>query len=247
MTYGYQMDGFLKTADYKHWNNIAFVTLNEFTYLAAGFYPLLAGQYSLAYLDLSDKKFKQFYEEIKRLGEDDLPLKTNEETEIKDCMSAEPKDEAVFLIKWAKSKELCCCPSYQPIMIVERKKMELVNAVRGLESLPLVIFARLLASFNKSVGDEAHFERLLIGAENAGKIRSLISSRTTPTVEADPPSIDYEITALITWAQQKKFIVPEEIIPNIVCNDDNINPKRLKSLQTMILAISSGITSRETA
>lgn len=52
MTYDYQMDNLLKEANYNHWNNIAFVTLNEFTYLAAGFHPLLPGKLSLAYLNL---------------------------------------------------------------------------------------------------------------------------------------------------------------------------------------------------
>lgn len=210
MTYGYQMDGFLKKADYKHSNNIAFVTLNEFTYLAAGFHPLLAGQDSLAYLDLSDKEFKQFYEEIKRLG-DELPVRTTKETEVHDWLTPEPKYEAVYLIKWAKSRNKSVSSSYKPIMSAERIRANHLNQIIGMDIVTINDFSALLAVFNPHIENgENHFKNMLLGAIQVGKITPINNSHCYDEGLEERDFI-FTIKSLIQLSKDKGFNIPIEL------------------------------------
>lgn len=142
-------------------------------------------------------------------------------------MSAECKYEAAFLIKWAKLNGIYCCPAYQPVITIERKKGELVNAIRGLEIIHLDVFAKLLAAFNKSVGDATHFERLLIEAQNANKLASIAHS-TEPH--------KFEATDLISWSVRHNFSLPTELI-NTFNNEKAPDPRSINTLEKLVLGM----------
>ena len=227
----------LVKANYARWNFVAFVTLNEFIYLAYGCEPCLAGPHGLRYQNSYDPAFKKFYTDIKRLAEDCLPFNSNEETEVRNSFSSEPKYEAVFLLNWSKRYEFDCCKNYQPEFSEKRKITKLVNEMRGEEFTSLASFAKLLAMFNKGVGDQVYFEGLLIGAGKAGKLKKLTDEELEKLAaeDIDYQNINYEIVVLTKWAQKKKFTLPDEVIPNE--DIDYIHPKRLRSFQLIVLTM----------
>ena len=137
----------LKKADYSHWNHVAFVTLNEFIYLAIGCEPLHIGTYGNGYLNLSNNDVKEFYKRVKRLGEE-LPWTTTNETEIHDSLKPESRYEAVYLIKWATSKNIPISSHYRPIMSPERIKANHLNRMLGMDIVTIDDSAAFFAVFN---------------------------------------------------------------------------------------------------
>lgn len=120
---------FFSYADYSGtWNQIEFVTLDEFIYLIHGFDPL--GQrlhdllilqhhmmgYEEHYLDFNlDKieKFKSSWKIITRLG-CELPKKPTAQIDVQYLHDDLPHYNASFLIEWARSKNISVNEAYTP-------------------------------------------------------------------------------------------------------------------------------------
>lgn len=212
-------------ANFKIWNLEAFVTLNEFIYLAYGVEPI--DQWPPG--DMPTPEFQAYHQRIVRSNYE-LPAVTSTDTEIKATSSRQLVYEAVYLIKWAKSKNIPVCKDYQPIITPERKKINLLNELRELEIISLSKFAELLAMYN-NYEDENHFIRILILAQKANKI--------TPCSEKSlieqPENYEYQVSILLTWAHQKNFSLPDELAPKSM--QEEPDPRRISSLQKMVLGM----------
>ncbi|BCA96096.1 hypothetical protein TUM19329_24570 [Legionella antarctica] len=200
----------LKRADFLHWNQVAFVTLNEFIYLAAGFEPLHIGIHGNGYLNLSYEKMKEFYRKIKRLGEE-LPLNTTKATEIKDRMTSEPKYEAVYLISWAQSKGIQVHQNYDPIISENRKITNLVSEFLDRDVVSRNEFSILLAVCN-SERSESYFRLRLTEAMKIGMISPISGTQDLNAgIPLEDRNYEYTLKDLLDYATQKKWALPEQL------------------------------------
>jgi hypothetical protein len=235
---------YLDRADYSCWNHVTFVTLNEFIYLIAGYEPLHNGPHGTAYLNLSDREFKKLYKKVKRIG-DELPRKTSPETEVKDALKTEKKYEAVFLIKWARSKGIQINADYNPIESEERRAKRFLLDFIGRETLSRDEFVQILVVYN-SDKDKEYFETRLYSAVDVMKLTPIGSDRL---MSDDPAKFNYNFRtdSLIEYALQKKWELPSELMDEYFeekrdknqtqgCADD-IHPNKLKSIYKMTLAM----------
>lgn len=200
----------LKKADYGYWNYVAFVTLNEFIYLAAGCEPLHVGTYGNGYLNLTDNNVKAFYKKVNRLGEE-LPATTTKETEVHDSLKPEPKYEAVYLIKWVKSKNIPVSSHYRPIMSPERIKANHMNRMLGMDIVTIDDSAAFLAAFNPYIENgEKHFKDMLLGAIQVGIITPINNSHCYDE-ELEERDFIFTIKSLIQLSKDKKLNIPIEL------------------------------------
>lgn len=217
-------------ANFKTWNLDAFVTLSQFIYLTFGVEPIDAWPAG----KMPTPEFEAYFERIKRVDYE-LPSVSSIETEIKTTSSQQLLYEATYLIKWAKSKNIPICKEYQPIISLERKKINLLNELRGLEIISLSKFAELLALYN-NYEDENHFIRMLVLAQKTNKI--IPFAQTKQQIGSDfivePENYEYEISLLITWAHQKNFSLPNEMTPK---SQEESDPRSIGSLQKMALGM----------
>ncbi|MFT4059107.1 MAG: hypothetical protein QM652_06110 [Legionella sp.] len=179
-------------------------------------------------------EFESYHQRIIR-SDYELPPVTSIETEIKTTSSRQLVYEAIYLIKWAKSKNIPICKEYQPVITPERKKINLLNEIRGLEIISLSKFAELLALYN-NYEDENHFIRMLILAQKTNKI--IPFAQTKQQIASDfivePENYEYEISLLLTWAHQKNFSLPIEMTPQ---SPEESDPRSIGSLQKMVLGM----------
>ncbi|HEN5662576.1 hypothetical protein ACVSNX_04775 [Legionella pneumophila] len=233
----------LKRADYTYWNQVVFVTLNEFIYLAAGYEPLPAGGHGTAFLNLSNNEFKEFYKKIKRIG-DELPIKSTVETEVKDYLTPEPKYEAVFLINWIKSKNIRVNVSYVPIESKERQKRQLIDELTGRPILPFDKLAKLLALCNPNKS-EKHFKTALFEAVQS-HILQPVPETWNYTIPAEERNFKLTTDAFAKFVLRMKWSFPQEIfeLTNETSDkklsgtpSDNIHPKKLRSIHIMLLTM----------
>ncbi|HAU0708809.1 TPA: hypothetical protein JBH02_13560 [Legionella pneumophila] len=201
----------LKRADFLHWNHVAFVTLNEFIYLAAGFEPLHIGIHGNGYLNLSNEQMKEFYRKIKRLG-DELPRKTTKLTEVKSPMTPEPKYEAVYLISWARSKGIKVHQNYNPIISENRKTINLVSDFLDRDVVSRNEFSTLLAICNPEK-NENYFRLRLTEAMKVGMINPISGTQDLNAgIPLEDRNYEYSLKDLLDYASQKQWSLPEQLI-----------------------------------
>lgn len=205
----------LKIADYAYWNQVVFVTLNEFIYLAAGYEPLHAGAHGTAYLNLSNNELKEFYRKIKRLGEE-LPVKSTAETEVKDYLTPEPKYEAVFLIKWIQLKNITINPNYCPVETEERRNKKFIQDYVGRSALFCDEFIKILVAYNPGK-DEQYFKIRLLDAIELQELIP-IPLPFNYTVPFEQRNFKFKIQTLIEYAQQMKWNFPDELKSEVDTN-----------------------------
>lgn len=120
----------LKSADAFRWTNKTFLTIREFIYLAAGYEPLLRGYEPLPDGDvepnfyLTNEEFKDFYKQVKIIGEK-LPKATTNEIKIEYCStSGEPRYEVRFLMGWIEGwpTEISKTLSQNPILLAFKEQ-----------------------------------------------------------------------------------------------------------------------------
>jgi len=233
----------LKKADYECWNQAAFVTLNEFIYLAFGCEPLDVGPDKNAYLNLSNNDVKEFYKKTKRLGEE-LPLESTAETEVKGFLVREPKYEAVFLIKWAKSKNIKVNSSYNPIESEERQKIQLSRNLVGRHTLSRDEFVQMLVLYNPD-RNETYFKTMLLEAVHSSKLHPLSEPHNYSTLPEER-NFKFQTKPLLQYASEIGWVTPEELHDKnnkILDKQDpkpqeiDIHPNRLKTMLTIILSM----------
>ena len=233
----------LKRADYTYWNQVVFVTLNEFIYLAAGYEPLHAGAHGTAFLNLSNNEVKEFYKKINRLG-DELPVKSTAETEVKDYLTPEPKYEAVFLIKWVKSKNIRPNASYVPVESEERQKTQLIDELTGRPILSRDQLAKVLVLYNPNKS-EKHFKTVLFEAVRSNMLQP-VPEAWNYTIPAEERNFKFTIDAFAKFVLRMKWSFPQEIfeLTNETSDkktsdtpSDTIHLKKLRSIHVMLLTM----------
>lgn len=233
----------LKKADFNHWNYVSCVTLNEFIYLAAGYEPLHIGAHGNSYLNLSHSGMKEFYIKVKRLG-DELPNKTIPETEVSEFWTLEPKYEAIFLMRWAQSKNIPTDIGYKPVETEERKKKRFIANFLGRNILSYDEFVQILTQYNPDNSKE-YFRDMVFDALQGG-VLELISETQNCSAEHEERNFKFKTDSLVKYATQMKWNVPEELgeikkdLSREICSPDNedvINLKKLKSIYIVLLSM----------
>jgi hypothetical protein len=119
----------LKKADFKYWNKISKVTLNEFIFLAAGCSPEPLGLYKFA----NNATFIEYYEKVLRYSKDSL----NSEVNKVNIEGRETKYLALDLIKWAKQLGIKVNSFYKPKVVFISKNNCLITPQSSREDFAL--------------------------------------------------------------------------------------------------------------
>ena len=195
---------------------------------------------------MTNNDVKAFYKKVNRLGEE-LPWTTTQETEVHDSLKPEPRYEAVYLIKWAKLKNIPVSSHYRPIMSPERIKVNHLNRMLGMDIVTIDDSAAFLAVFNPHIENgEKYFKDMLLGAIHVRRITPINSSYRSD-VPLDERDYKFTLSALMLLAKEKGLNIPIESLPTTdqkskadneqVLKDDEIHPNRLNAMFIMLLTM----------
>lgn len=219
---------FFSCADYATWNQLAFITLEEFIYLINGHDPLgtrlhdkkisandLVG-YEQVFIDFSESKLDEFnysWKKITLLGRE-LPVQSDAQTEVRYLKDKLPRYEAVFLLQWAKSKNIKIHQSYNPVETQERKNRQFIRNFIGRQVISRNEIVQVLVKYNPDL-DEKYFHEMLFDAVKAQNPLEIIY-KARNVYKDDPSTFNYDFTkeSLIEYAVQMKWNLPEEFHNN---------------------------------
>lgn len=239
---------FFSHADYKMWNQEAFVSLEEFIHLIEGFEPLAGGVQNKVIPNGANwpdwdidaqtlNEFKVIFKKICRMAYQ-LPNDSTDETEVRYLKQDVPHYEATFLINWAKSRNIRINERYKPVKSVERISMEFITKLTERAILSRNEFIVVLAHFNSNK-NEQYFKESLTEAVRLNLITPIPNSQDLRyDIEISQRNYEYKTLCLINWAVKKGYKLPEQVTSQFLPSDaKEPDPRRINTLEKLVFGM----------